>query len=166
MRLRALSALIFGNFNVYKWENAYSKDLIAWKFLIYFYIFIKVKRWGGGGCTSACICMGTHSQPLLQNRLMDIYQIGIKYSWPRTFVLTFGPNPPRMDPGWGRNRSWGVPFRQRTYSSDRKATATKGMHCNYLEAFRKKCCYFWFHSEVKFLMRFWRLFGLSHFGVF
>ena len=24
----------------------------------------------GGGCTNACICMGTHSQPLLQNRWM------------------------------------------------------------------------------------------------
>ena len=23
---------------------------------------------GGGGCTNACICIGTHSQPLLQNR--------------------------------------------------------------------------------------------------
>ena len=28
----------------------------------------------GGGCTNACICMGTHSQPLLQNRLMDVYK--------------------------------------------------------------------------------------------
>ena len=36
--------------------------------LMNFYIFIKVKRGGGG------ICMGTHSQPLLQSRLMDIYQ--------------------------------------------------------------------------------------------
>ena len=34
-----------------------------------------------------------------------------------------------------------------------------------LEACGKKCCYFWFHSEVKFLTRFWRLFGLSHFCV-
>ena len=29
---------------------------------------------GGGGCTNACICMGTHSQPLLQNRLMDVHE--------------------------------------------------------------------------------------------
>ena len=28
------------------------------------------------------------------------------------------------------------------------------MHSNYLEAFWKKCCYFWFHSEAKFLARF------------
>ena len=28
----------------------------------------------GGGCTNACICMGTHSQPLLQYRLMDVYE--------------------------------------------------------------------------------------------
>ena len=28
-----------------------------------------------GGCTNACnICMGTHSQPLLQSRLMDVYE--------------------------------------------------------------------------------------------
>ena len=49
---------------------------------------------------------------------------------------------------------------------DRKATATNRMDRNDLEACGKKCCYFWFHSEVKFLTRFWRLFGLSHFGIF
>ena len=37
-----------------------------------FNLFIKVKR--GGGCTSACICMGTHSHSSLQNHLMDIHQ--------------------------------------------------------------------------------------------
>ena len=31
----------------YKWENAYSKDLNAWKILMDFYIFIKVKSGGG-----------------------------------------------------------------------------------------------------------------------
>ena len=35
-----------------------------------------------------------------------------------------------------------------------KATATNRMHSNDLEACGKKCCYFWFHSEVKFLTRF------------
>ena len=53
-----------------------------------------------------------------------------------------------------------------TSSSDRKATARNRMHSNYLEAFGKKYCYFWFHWEVKYLTRFGRLFGLSHFGVF
>ena len=28
-----------------------------------FYIFIKVKKGGGGRCTSACIYIGTQSQP-------------------------------------------------------------------------------------------------------
>ena len=31
----------------------------------------------GGGCTNGCIqhiCIKTHSQPLLQNRLMDDYE--------------------------------------------------------------------------------------------
>ena len=54
---------------------------------------------------------------------------------------------------------------QRTSSSDRKATATHWMHSSDLEAFGKKYCNFWFHWEVKFLTRFGRLFGLSHFGV-
>ena len=40
------------------------------------------------------------------------------------------------------------------------------MHNNDLEACGKKRCSFWFHSEVKFLTRFWRLFGLSHFALF
>ena len=61
MWYRALSALILCNFHVCKWENAYSKNLNTGRILMNFYLFIKVKK--GGGCTSACICMGTHSQP-------------------------------------------------------------------------------------------------------
>ena len=34
------------------------------------------------------------------------------------------------------------------------------MHNCDLEAFGKKCCYFWFHSEVKFLMCFYVFFDL------
>ena len=60
----------------------------------------------------------------------------------------------------------GGPFLQESSSPDRKATATNQMHSSDLEACGKKCCYFWFHSEVKFLTRFWRLFGLSHFALF
>ena len=32
------------------------------------------KKRGGGVFTNACICIGTHSQPLLQNRFMDVYE--------------------------------------------------------------------------------------------
>ena len=60
----------------------------------------------------------------------------------------------------------GGPLLQRTSSSDRKATATNRMHSSDLEACGKMCCYFWFHSEVKFLTRFGRLFGLHHFALF
>ena len=45
----------------------------------------------------------------------------------------------------------GDPLLQETSSS---ATATYQMHSSDVEACGKKCCYFWFHSEVKFLMRF------------
>ena len=56
--------------------------------------------------------------------------------------------------------------RQETSSSDRKATTTNQMDSNDREAYGKKCFYFWFHSEVKFSMRFDVFFGLSHFCVF
>ena len=29
-----------------------------------------------GGCTNACVCMGTHSQPLLQKRLLVFMKFG------------------------------------------------------------------------------------------
>ena len=48
----------------------------------------------------------------------------------------------------------GGPLLQRTSSSDWKATATNGMHGSDLKTCWKKCCYFWFHLEVKFLTRF------------
>ena len=60
----------------------------------------------------------------------------------------------------------GVTLLQRTSSSDWKATATNRMQSSDLEAFGKNCCYFWFHSGVKFLTCFWHLSELSHFGVF
>ena len=55
---------------------------------------------------------------------------------------------------------------QRTSSSDLKATATNRIHSNDLDACGMKCCYFLFHSEVKFLTLFRRLLGLSHFALF
>ena len=44
----------------------------------------------------------------------------------------------------------GGPLLPRT-SSSVKATATNRIYSSDLEAFGKKCCYFWFHLEVKFL---------------
>ena len=95
-------------------------------------------------------------QLLLQNRLMDFDETW--YGWstqgPLQVLLFFGQIRPWADPGRGQNRSWGGPLLQRTSSSERKATASNRMHSSDLEAFGKKCCYFWFHSEVKFLTRF------------
>ena len=54
-------------------ENAYIKDLNTWRILMNF-LCIYLGEGRGGGCTNACKCMGTHSQPLLQNRLMDVYE--------------------------------------------------------------------------------------------
>ena len=52
-------------------KNAYIKDLNALRILMNFLcIFLGEKRWGGG----VHVCMRTHSQPLLQNRLMDVYE--------------------------------------------------------------------------------------------
>ena len=66
---------------------------------------------------------------------------------------------------WGRiqggaKKGHKGPLLQQTSSSDWKATATNRMHSNDLEACGMLYRYFWFHSEVKFLMRFRHLFGL------
>ena len=52
----------------------------------------------------------------------------------------------------------GVPFFKKLHG---KATVKNRIHSNNLEACGKKCCYFWFYSEVKFLTHFWSLFGRS-----
>ena len=60
--------------------------------------------------------------------------------------------------GWiqgGAKVGHGGPLLRLTIFSDWKATATNRMHSNDLEACRMKCCYLWFHSEVKFLTRFY-----------
>ena len=54
-------------------KNAYIKELNAFRILMIF-LCIYLGEKGGGGCTNACICMGIHSQPLLQNGLMDVYK--------------------------------------------------------------------------------------------
>ena len=110
-----------------------------------------------------------HFRLLLQNRLMDFDETwyGGSTLGPWQVLLFFGQIRPWVDPGRDQNKvRRGGPLFQRTSSSDRKDTTTNRMHSSDLEAFGKKCCYFWFHSEVKCLTRFWRLYGLSHFGVF
>ena len=92
--------------------------------------------------------------------------VGMKYSWSLTSVVVFSARSPQGRIQGGAKIGHGGPLLQETSSSDRKATATNWMHSNDLEACVKKCCYFWFHSEVKFLTRFWRLFGLCHFALF
>ena len=91
--------------------------------------------------------------------------VGMKYSWSLTRVVVFRPDPPRGGSRAGPKMSWG-PLLQETSSSDWKAKATNRMHSNDLEACGKKCCYFWFHFQVKFLTRFWLFFGLCHFALF
>ena len=123
---------------------------IAWTILmIYLCIYIGEE----GGCTNACICMGTHSQPLLQNRLIDVYKTW--YGWSAhghaNALRCFGYICPGTDPERCQYRSLGVPYLKKS-SSDRKATATNWMHSNDLEG--KKCCYFWYHSTSNF----WRVF--------
>ena len=102
---------------------------------------------GWGCCTNACICIGTHSQSLLQNRLMDFDETWMKYSMSLTCFKAFWPGGSRAVP---KQVIWG-PLLQKTSSSDWKATATNRMHSNNLEACGKKCCYFWFRSDIVIL---------------
>ena len=93
----------------------------------------------------------SHFLLLLQNRLMDFDETwwGWSTHGPLQVLLFFGQIPL----GRSENRSGG-PLLQETSSSDQKATETNRMHSSDLESCGKKCCYFWFHSEVKFLTRF------------
>ena len=148
--------LFLFNFHVCKWKNVYIKDLNAWRILMNF-LCIYFGEKGGGCCTNACICMGTHSQPLLQNRLMDVYEtwlrnlVGMKCSWPGTCINMFGYIRLGADPGRGKiGPGEGGFLLQNTSSSDRKATATNWIHSNDLEACVMKGCCFSFHSVVKY----------------
>ena len=96
----------------------------------------------------------SHFRLLLQNRWMDFDETWLRWSTHGPFqVLLFFY---QIRQGRCQNRSrggGGCPVLQET-SSDRKATTTSQKDGNDLEACGKKCCYFLFHSEVKFLRRF------------
>ena len=51
-------------------KNAYIKDLNALRILMNFLCIYLGEK--GGALLHVYDCMGTHSQPLLQNRLMDV----------------------------------------------------------------------------------------------
>ena len=131
-------------------------------------------RWFGHICLGADPGQGkiSHGVPFFKKisspELLDWFWwnlVGKKYPLSLTGVNVFRPDPPKGGSRAGQNRSRS-PLLQETSSSDRKATATNWMHSNDLEACDKNCCYFWFHSEVKIVTRFLRLFGLSHFALF
>ena len=105
------------NFNIHKWENAYIKDLNVWRILKNFmYIFRRRK----GGCTNACICMGTHSQPF-----RTAWRKFTKFEGDEVFI---DPHmccclSPKGGSRAGQNRSKGAPFsknffRQKSYSNN------------------------------------------------
>ena len=108
------------------------------------------------------------------NNVVLTLKIGCTMSRPKINLNTtlgyecccFRPDPPRGRSMVGQKKGSRGPLLQQTSSSDRKATSTNRMHSSDLEACWKKCCYFWFHSEVKFLTRIWRLIGLSRFCEF
>ena len=107
-------------------------------------------RWRKGGCTYACICIGTQTltTELLDGCLWNL--VGMKCSWHRTCIKVFWPDLPKGGSRAGRKIGDGG-LLQESASSDWKATATNQMYSNDLEACGMKCCYFLFHSEVNFL---------------
>ena len=68
----------------------------------------------------------------------------------------FGFRP--ADPGWGQNRSRGPLLQKLLLQTVRLKQQTECIAMIY--KYVKKCCYFWFHSDVKFFTRFLCLFGL------
>ena len=56
-------------------KNVYINDLNALRILMNFVCIYLGEKGGGVALMHVqCICMGTHSQPLLHNCLMDIYE--------------------------------------------------------------------------------------------
>ena len=105
------------------------------------------------------------SQHLLQNVCDGCLwnSVGMKYSWLRR-CGHFGKIHKGMDQGRAKI-GYNVPSIKKTSSSDRKATSIKRMKSNDQEACEKKCCYFWFHSDFKFLRLFDVFLLLSHFAI-
>ena len=60
--------------------------------------------------------------------------VGMKYSWPRTCIKVFRPDPPRGGSRAGQKKVMGGPLLQETSSYDWKATSTNRMDSNDLEA--------------------------------
>ena len=75
---------LYKRFKCFKNFNEFSMYLFWWR-----------KGEGGGGCTNACICMGTQSafttEPL-NGCLRNL--VGMKCSWPCTCIKMFRPYPP------------------------------------------------------------------------
>ena len=107
-----------------------------------------------------CPLDNLHFGLLLQNRLLDFNETW--YAWSTQCPLQVLLFSVRSAQGQIRQIQGGAELGHRGspssknffFDSDLKVTATNRMHSNDLEAYGKKCCYFWFHSEVKFLTRF------------
>ena len=130
-----------------KWKNAYINDLYALRILMNFLcIYLGEKRG-----MHECMCMGTHSQPLIQNRLMDVYETWWEWSAHGLAhaLRCFGHICSGADPGRGKI-GHGVHFFKKTFSSNLKATETNRIYSNDVEACVMKCSCFWFHLLVNF----------------
>ena len=154
IRLRALFAFILCNFHVYKWENAYIKDLYALRILMNFLCIylgegkgwvalMHVYIWGH----VVSICYRTDLWIFTKLGMDEVLMVPYKF-------CCFSVRSAQGRIQCGAKFGHGGPLLQQTSSSDRKATATNRMHSNDLVACWMKYCYFWFHSKVKFLMHF------------
>ena len=91
-------------FHVFKWQNAYIKDLLySLRIEGIFDVFISVKE---GGCTNACtcICIGSLAFPTEQIDGCLPNLVGMKYSWPCTSVRLYGKICPEVGPGRSKKK--------------------------------------------------------------
>ena len=162
MQKSALSAFILCNFHVYKWEKAYMKDLNTWRFLMNFFMYLF--RWRKGGGSLMHVYVLEHIVRLSYRTAWWIFtKLGSdEVLMVPDLYLGFSANSTQV---WIQGRAkigqWGVLAPKDCFFSNKL-----NMHGSDLKAYGKKYCYFWFHSEDKFLTGFWCVFGLGHFGVF
>ena len=92
--------------------------------------------------------------------------VWMKYSRSLISVVVFRPDPPRGGSRAGAKIGHAGSPSSKNFFFRSEGYSNKPNAWQWSKNMWEEVCYFWFHSEVKFLTRFWRLFGLSHFGVF
>ena len=101
--VKSFICIYFCNFHVYKWENAYSRDLNAWGILLNFYLLRWIRHKGGG--VHWCMYMYGKTESALTTESLTKLGRNKVLMIPAHLHWLLGQIRPGADPGQGHNRS-------------------------------------------------------------